>query len=80
MVKKIVLRVSYGNHKSGGSVYGILEKLPHQDNMYGVSSIENTPRNKEGAFFFFNIKDVNFVGSLFGGPLEVSVGELKEIK
>lgn len=63
--KKVKLIVSYGKHKSGGSVYGILELAPYQENMYTVTSKENTPRNKEGAYFYFNEKDVTFAGNLF---------------
>lgn len=71
--KKVRLSVQYGKNKSGGSIYGILKKLPEQPNMYGVATIENTPYNKEGGYFWFNLKDVLFAGYLFGPMFEITV-------
>lgn len=71
--KKVRLSVKYGKNKSGGSVYGVLKKLPEQHNMYGVATIENTPYNKEGGYFYFHLKDVLFAGYLFGPMFEITV-------
>lgn len=63
-VKFSVFQEKHDKNTSGGWIYGVLEKMPHMDDVYSVTTKDNTPRNREGGFFWFHIDNLIFAGYL----------------